>query len=77
MEKTGRRNMMEIYEGWGIFRKMLKRDLALDRTSGRRIYPLGHPYGWLPYPLEFPDRLPIDRNRKVVGAEPEWSELIS
>jgi len=26
---------MEIYEGWGIFRKMLKSDLALDRTSGR------------------------------------------
>ena len=26
---------MEIYEGWGIFRKMLKHDLALDITSGR------------------------------------------
>ena len=32
MEKTARRNIMEIYE---IFRKIIKRDLALDRTSGR------------------------------------------
>ena len=76
MEKTTRRNIMEIYEGWGIFRKMLKRDLALDRTSGQQICPLGHPDGWWSYPLEFPDRLPIDRNRKVVGAKPEWSEPI-
>ena len=67
---------MEIYEGWGIFRKILKCDLALDRTSGRRICPLGHPDGWWPYPLEFSDRLSIDQNRKVVGAEPEWSEPI-
>ena len=75
---------MEIYEGWGIFRKMLKHDLALDRTSGRwrmtlsgrRIYSLGHPDGWWSYPLEFPNRLPIDRSQKVVGAEPEWSEPI-
>ena len=35
MEKTARRNIIEIYEGWGIFRKILKHDLALDRTSGR------------------------------------------
>ena len=35
MDKTDRGNIMEIYEGWGIFRKMLKHDLALDRTSGR------------------------------------------
>ena len=35
MEKTARKNIMEIYEGWGIFRKILKHDLTLDRTSGR------------------------------------------
>ena len=35
MEKTAQRNIMEIYEGWGIFRKILKRDLALDRTPGQ------------------------------------------
>ena len=65
MEKTARRNFMEIYESWGIFRKMLKHDLALDRTSDRwcmalsgwRICSLGHPDGWWPYPLEFADRL--------------------
>ena len=67
---------MEIYEGWGIFRKILKRDLALDRIPGWQICPLGHPDGWWPYPLEFVDRLPIDKNQKVVGTEPEWSELI-
>ena len=27
---------MATYEDWRIFRKILKRDLALDRTSGRR-----------------------------------------
>ena len=43
--EIARRNIMEIYEGWGIFRKMLKHDLDLDRTSGRRICPLGHPDG--------------------------------
>ena len=36
MEKTVRRNIMAIYGDWRIFRKILKRDLALDRTSGRR-----------------------------------------
>ena len=36
MEKTAQRNIMAIYEDWRIFRKILKRDLALDRTSGRR-----------------------------------------
>ena len=36
MKKTARRNIMTIYEDWRIFRKTLKRDLALDRTSGRR-----------------------------------------
>ena len=29
---------MEIYEGWGIFRKMLKRDLALDEMSSRCVW---------------------------------------
>ena len=32
MEKTARRNIMTIYEYWRIFRRILKRDLALDRT---------------------------------------------
>ena len=36
MEKTAQRNIMTIYEDWRIFRKILKSDLALDRTSGRR-----------------------------------------
>ena len=36
MEKIARRNIMAINEDWRIFRKILKRDLALDRTSGRR-----------------------------------------
>ena len=36
IEKTARRNIMAIYGDWRIFRKILKRDLALDRTSGRR-----------------------------------------
>ena len=35
MEKTAQRNIMAIYEDWRIFRKILKRDLALDRMSGR------------------------------------------
>ena len=35
MEKTAWRNIMAIYEDWRIFRKILKRDLALDRTFGR------------------------------------------
>ena len=35
MEKTTWRNIMAIYEDWKIFRKILKRDLALNRTSGR------------------------------------------
>ena len=36
MEKTVWRNIMAIYRDWRIFRKILKHDLALDRTSGRR-----------------------------------------
>ena len=36
MEKTARRNIMAIYKDWRIFRRILKRDLALDRKSGRR-----------------------------------------
>ena len=36
MEKTVRRNIMAIYEDRRIFRKILKRDLALDRKSGWR-----------------------------------------
>ena len=36
MEKTTRRNIMAIYEDWRIFRKILKRDLALVRMSGQR-----------------------------------------
>ena len=36
MEKIARRNIMAIYGDWRIFRRILKRDLALDRTSGRR-----------------------------------------
>ena len=36
MEKTARRNITAIYEDWRIFRKILKHDLALDRTSGQR-----------------------------------------
>ena len=35
MEKTVRRNIMAIYGDWRIFRKILKRDLALDRMTGR------------------------------------------
>ena len=34
MEKTIRRNIAAIYGDWRIFRKILKHDLALDRTSG-------------------------------------------
>ena len=36
MEKTTRKNIMAIYEDWRIFRRILKRDLALDGASGRR-----------------------------------------
>ena len=36
MEKTAQRNIMAIYGDWRIFRKILKHDLALDRTSGQR-----------------------------------------
>ena len=35
-EKTVQRNITAIYGDWRIFRKILKRDLALDRASGRR-----------------------------------------
>ena len=35
MEKTVRRNIMAIYEDRRIFRRILKRDLALDGASGR------------------------------------------
>ena len=40
MEKTTRRNIMAIYGDWRIFRKILKRDLALDRKSGRQCMAL-------------------------------------
>ena len=36
MEKTAWRKIMAIYGDWRIFRRILKRDLALDRKSGRR-----------------------------------------
>ena len=36
IEKTARRNIMAINEDWRIFRRILKRDLALDRMSGQR-----------------------------------------
>ena len=36
MDKTVRRNIMTIIGDWRIFRRILKRDLALDRKSGRR-----------------------------------------
>ena len=36
MEKTARRSIMAIYGDWRIFRKILKRDLALNRMSGRQ-----------------------------------------
>ena len=36
MKKTVQRNIAAIYGDWRIFRKILKRDLALDRTSDRR-----------------------------------------
>ena len=36
IEKTARRNIMAIYEDWRIFRKILKRDLALVKMSNRR-----------------------------------------
>ena len=81
MEKTVHRNIMAIYKDWRIFRKILKCDLALDRTSGRRCMALSGQRicpsdGWWSYPLEFPVRHPIDQNQKVVDAEPELSELI-
>ena len=34
MEKIARRNVMVIYGDWRIFRRILKRDLALDGASG-------------------------------------------
>ena len=43
MEKIVRRNIMAIYGDWRIFRKILKRDLALDRASGQRRMVLS---GW-------------------------------
>ena len=36
MEKTAQRNIMVINGDWRIFRRILKRDLALDRKSGQR-----------------------------------------
>ena len=36
MEKTVRKNIVAIYGDWRIFRRTLKRDLALERMSGRR-----------------------------------------
>ena len=48
MEKTARRNIMAIYEDWRIFRKILKRDLALDRMSGQwRMVLSGRRHGQL------------------------------
>ena len=49
----GEKNLEKHWEIYEIFRKIIKRDLALDRTSspqcmalsGRRICPLGHPDG--------------------------------
>ena len=43
MDKIVQRNIMAIYGDWGIFRKILKRDLALDGASGRRRMVLS---GW-------------------------------
>ena len=43
MEKTARRNIMAIYGDWRIFKRILKRDLALDGASGRRCMVLS---GW-------------------------------
>ena len=43
MEKIARRNIMAIYRDWRIFRRILKRDLALDSASGRRRTALS---GW-------------------------------
>ena len=40
MEKTARRNIMAVNKDWIIFRKILKRDLALDRMSGQQRTPL-------------------------------------
>jgi len=34
MEKIVWRNIMVIYRDWRIFRRILKRDLALDRMFG-------------------------------------------
>ena len=36
MENIVRRNIAAIYEDWRIFRRILKRDLALDGASGRQ-----------------------------------------
>ena len=53
MEKTARRNIMAIYGDWRIFRRILKRDLALDRKSGRRRMALsGQQHGQLACRLE-------------------------
>ena len=35
MEKIVRRNIIAIYGDWRIFKRTLKRDLALDGASGR------------------------------------------
>ena len=34
MEKIAQRNIMAIYGDWRIFRRILKRNFAFDRTSG-------------------------------------------
>ena len=53
MKKTAQRNVMAIYEDWRIFRRILKRDLALDRKSGRRRMALyGRQHGQLACRLE-------------------------
>ena len=54
MEKIARRNIMAIYGDWRIFRRILKRDLALDRKSGRRHMTLsGRRRGQLACQLEW------------------------
>ena len=38
MQKIARRNIMVICEDWRIFRKILKRDLALDKNVWSAVY---------------------------------------
>ena len=55
MEKTARRNIMAIHKDWRIFRQILKCDLALDRTSGRRRMELSSRVDKIARPLSFPN----------------------